>query len=95
MWTFAIVVISLIAVAGFFKWHRANQDPLQLMANNNRKMWVENHKSELGLDKFSDDDFLDKYLEETMSPGNSWSAGNINYKEDDFIFDNEFSRFKF
>jgi len=92
MWTFAIVVVSITAVVGFFKWHRANQDPLQLMANNNRKLWVENHKSELGMDNyFSDDD----YLERILSPRYSWSAGNINYKEDDFIFDNDFSRFKF
>jgi hypothetical protein len=94
MWTFTIVVISIIAVIGFFKWHRANQDPLTLMANNNRKMWVENHKSELGLDNyFSDDD--DDYFERILSPNYSWSCGNINYNDDDSIFDNDFSRLKF
>jgi|GEM_PF-4724251 len=92
MWTFTIVVISIIAVIGFFKWHRANQDPLTLMASNNRKMWVENHKSELGMDNyFSDDD----HLEKISSLRYSWWPGNINYEEDDFIFDNDFSRFKF
>jgi len=88
MLTFTALAVSIMAVIGFFKWRRAIQDPLTLMASNNRKMWVENHKSELGLDNFSDDDFLDKYLlEETMSPSNSWSYGNINYKEDNYLFE--------
>jgi hypothetical protein len=90
VWSFAIVVVSIIAVVGFFKWHRANQDPLTLMANNNRKMWVENHKSELGMDNyFSDDD----YLEKISSLRYSWWHGNINYKEDDFLFKDDFFKF--
>jgi len=82
MWTFAIVVISIIAVIGFFKWHRANQDPLTLMANNNRKMWVENHKSELGMDNYFSDDAKEDSFEMFTNPIYSWWSCNIH--KDDF-----------
>ena len=84
MWIFAIVVISIIAVIGFFKWRRAIQDPLTLMASNNRKMWVENHKNELGLDNFSDDD--DFLKEKTGTISYSFSYGNINPEKDNYLF---------
>ena len=81
MWTFAIVVISIIAVAGFFKWHRTNQDPLTLMASNNRKMWVENHKSELGMDNYFSDDDKEDSFEMFTNPVYSYMPCNIHYEE--------------
>jgi hypothetical protein len=87
MLTFTVLAVSVMAVIGFFKWRRAIQDPLTLMANNNQKMWVENHKSELGLDKFyDDDDFLEEETE-TFSYSYSYVNTNPEVREDNYLFE--------